>query len=182
MRQANVCLHNQNDKGMRQSFKKNQKKSERQTKGVRVHVPPMTKTQALMRSLLKPFFLIFFFKLRLDNKIHQQVTNSSGPSRVIIYTSSSFFFFFFHITDAGSSPRCGKGFFFFSQSQLSMQTVLRCPNSPRVQSHASTYVCTLTIQITGIPLSAWTHANAAHTDTDSSGYYNAALAAAVLNQ
>ena len=31
-------------------------------------------------------------------------------------------------TDAGSSPRCGKGF--FSQSQLSVQTLLRCPHSP----------------------------------------------------
>ena len=46
-------------------------------------------------------------------------------------------------TDAGSSPRCGKGC--FSQSQLSVQTLLRCPYSPRVQSHASTSVRTLKI-------------------------------------
>ena len=31
-------------------------------------------------------------------------------------------------TDAGSSPRCGKGF--FSQSQLPVKTLLRCPYSP----------------------------------------------------
>ena len=31
-------------------------------------------------------------------------------------------------TDASSSPRCGKGF--FSQSQLPVQTLLRCPYSP----------------------------------------------------
>ena len=33
--------------------------------------------------------------------------------------------------------RCGKGF--VSLSQLPLQTLLRCPYSPRVQSHASTY-------------------------------------------
>ena len=44
-------------------------------------------------------------------------------------------------TDAGSSPRSGKNF--FSQTQLPVQTVLRCPYSPRVQSHASTFMCTL---------------------------------------
>ena len=47
-------------------------------------------------------------------------------------------------TDAGSSPRCGKGF--FSRSQLPVQTLLRCPYSPRVQSHASTAVHTLKSQ------------------------------------
>ena len=30
--------------------------------------------------------------------------------------------------DAGAMPQCGKGF--FSQSQLSMQTPLRCPYTP----------------------------------------------------
>ena len=33
-----------------------------------------------------------------------------------------------HAVDAGSMTRCGKGF--FSQSQLSVQTVLRCPDIP----------------------------------------------------
>ena len=47
-------------------------------------------------------------------------------------------------TNAGSSPRFGKGF--FSQSQLPVQTLLRCPYSLRVQSHASTAVRTLKIQ------------------------------------
>ena len=48
-----------------------------------------------------------------------------------------------HATDAGSIPRCGKGF--FSQSHLSVQTLLRVSLHPRVQSHALTYVCTLKI-------------------------------------
>ena len=33
-----------------------------------------------------------------------------------------------YTADAGSIPRCGKGF--FSQSQLSVQTLLRCPYTP----------------------------------------------------
>ena len=32
-----------------------------------------------------------------------------------------------HAAGTGSIPRCGKGFFFFFQSQLSVQTLLRCP-------------------------------------------------------
>ena len=40
-----------------------------------------------------------------------------------------------HAADAGSIPRCGKGFF-FSQSQLSVQTLLRVSVHPRAQSHA----------------------------------------------
>ena len=76
-------------------------------------------------------------------------------------------------TDAGSSPRCSKGF--FSQSQLSVQTVLLCPYSPRVQSHASTSVCTLTIPNTGSHATVWTH-EILHTLTGMGG---AALAAAV---
>ena len=43
--------------------------------------------------------------------------------------------------DAGSIPRCGKGF--FSQSQLSMQTLLRCPYTQSVQSNVLTSVLTL---------------------------------------
>ena len=42
-------------------------------------------------------------------------------------------------TDAGSSPRCGKRF--FSQSQLSVQTLWQCPYSPvcnRMHQHLGT--------------------------------------------
>ena len=48
-----------------------------------------------------------------------------------------------HAADGGSIPRCGKGF--FSQSQLSVQTLLRVSAHPRVQSHALTSVRTLKI-------------------------------------
>ena len=44
----------------------------------------------------------------------------------------------YRYTDADSSPRYGKGF--FSQSRLVVQTLLRCPYSPRVKSQASTPV------------------------------------------
>ena len=47
-------------------------------------------------------------------------------------------------TDEGSSPRCGKDFF-SSHSQLPVQTLLRCPYSPSVQSRAPTFVRTLKI-------------------------------------
>ena len=42
----------------------------------------------------------------------------------------------------------------FLLGQLSVQTLLRCPYSPRVQSHASTPVCTLKIppKLAAIPL------------------------------
>ena len=45
--------------------------------------------------------------------------------------------------DAGSIPRCGK--VFFSQRQLSVQTLLRVFVHPRVQSHALTSARTLKI-------------------------------------
>ena len=48
-----------------------------------------------------------------------------------------------HAADAGSIPRCGKGF--FSQSRLSVQTLLRVSVHPLVQSHALTAVRTLKI-------------------------------------
>ena len=48
-----------------------------------------------------------------------------------------------HAAGAGSIPRCGEGF--SSQSQLSVQTLLRCPYTPRVQSHALISVRTLKI-------------------------------------
>ena len=48
-----------------------------------------------------------------------------------------------HVADAGSIPRCGKGFFY--QSQLSVQTLLRVSVGPRVQLRALTPVRTLKI-------------------------------------
>ena len=66
-----------------------------------------------------------------------------------------------HADDAGSIPQCGKGF--FSQSQLSVQTLLRCSYSPRVQSHAFPSVCTLKIPSTGNNTFVWTHENTART-------------------
>ena len=48
-----------------------------------------------------------------------------------------------HAADASSIPRCGKGF--FSQSQLSVQTLLRVSIHPRVKLYAFTSVCTLKI-------------------------------------
>ena len=41
-----------------------------------------------------------------------------------------------HVADTGSIPRCGKGF--FSQSQLSVQTLLQCTYSPVVDWAQST--------------------------------------------
>ena len=41
----------------------------------------------------------------------------------------------------GSIPLCGKGF--FSQSQLSMHTLLDVSIQPHVQSHTQTFVCML---------------------------------------
>ena len=43
---------------------------------------------------------------------------------------------------AGSIPLCGKG---LSQSQISVQTLLRCPYGPSVQMHALTSACTLKV-------------------------------------
>ena len=54
--------------------------------------------------------------------------------------------------------------FFFAQRQLPVQTVLRCPYSPRVQSHASTSVRTLQTPYLDNHASVWTHENAAHTN------------------
>ena len=48
-----------------------------------------------------------------------------------------------HAADAGSIPQCGKGF--FSQTQLSVHSLLRVSVHPRVQSHAFTSVRTLKI-------------------------------------
>ena len=43
-------------------------------------------------------------------------------------------------------------------------TLLRCPYSPRVQSHASASVCMLKIPNTGSYTIVWTHENTTHTD------------------
>ena len=66
-----------------------------------------------------------------------------------------------HDAEAGSIPRCGKGF--FSQSQLSVQTLLRSPYNPRVQSHALPSVRTLKIPQNGNHTFVWTNENTART-------------------
>ena len=43
-----------------------------------------------------------------------------------------------HAADAGSIPRCGKGFFY--QSQLSVKTLLRCPYTP-VRNRMHLHLC-----------------------------------------
>ena len=65
------------------------------------------------------------------------VKNRVGDVGQLVKTSDR------HAADAGSIPRCGKGF--FSQRQLSVQTLLRVSVHPRVQSHALTSVRTLKI-------------------------------------
>ena len=63
-------------------------------------------------------------------------------------------------TNEGSIPWCSKGF--FSQAQLSVQTLVRCPYSPHVQSHASTSVHMLKILNTGSHTTVWTYENTTH--------------------
>ena len=54
-------------------------------------------------------------------------------------------------TDVGLSAHCGKGF--FSQSQLSVQTLLQCPDGPCVQSHAPASMHMLKLQtLAAMPL------------------------------
>ena len=65
-------------------------------------------------------------------------------------------------TDAGWGPGCGRGF--FSRGQLSVQTLFRCPLSPRVQSLASTSERTLKIPDINSHMIVWTHENTAHAD------------------
>ena len=74
-----------------------------------------------------------------------------------------------HITDAGSSPRCGKGFCF--QSQLSVQTL----TAPVSKSHASTSVHTLKSRTLAV-IPVFEHTKILHTLI---GVGSAALAAAV---
>ena len=60
-------------------------------------------------------------------------------------------------TDTAASIHwCGKGFF-LPRVKLSVQTLPRCSYSPRVQSHTSTSVRTLTISNTGSHTTVWTH-------------------------
>ena len=61
-------------------------------------------------------------------------------------------------------PWCGKGF--FSQSQLSVQTLLRCPHSSVVQSRALTSVRVLKTPSTGSSTFVWTHENTTCTGTN----------------
>ena len=58
----------------------------------------------------------------------------------------------------------GAARYFFSQSQLPVQTVLRCPYRPRVQSLASTSTRTLKTPNTGSHTVVWPHGNNTHTD------------------
>ena len=66
-----------------------------------------------------------------------------------------------HAAEAGSISRCGEGV--FSQRQLSIQTLLRCPYNPRVQSHALTSVCTLKIPSNSSHTFVWTQENTVRT-------------------
>ena len=63
-----------------------------------------------------------------------------------------------HRNERHNIDACGKGI--FSQSQLSVQTLSRCPYSPRVQSHASTSAGTFKSN-TGSHSIVYTHENAA---------------------
>ena len=66
-----------------------------------------------------------------------------------------------HVADAGSIPRCGKGF--FSHNQLSVQTLLRVSVHHRVQSLALTSVCTLKIPWSMSEFGGlWKHSNIKH--------------------
>ena len=67
-----------------------------------------------------------------------------------------------HDTDAGSILRCGKGFL-SQRSQPSVQTLSRCPYSPRMRSYASTAVLTFKIPNTGSHSRMdWLQGNTAH--------------------
>ena len=66
-----------------------------------------------------------------------------------------------HAAEAGSIPRGGKRF--FSQSQLSMQSLLRCPYTPRVQLRALTSRRTLKIPSICSHTFVWTHENTIRT-------------------
>ena len=66
-----------------------------------------------------------------------------------------------HAAESGSISRRGKNF--SSLSQLSEQTLLRCPYSPRVQSHAFTSMRTLKIPSISTHTFVWTYENTART-------------------
>ena len=65
-----------------------------------------------------------------------------------------------HGTDVGLNPWSGKGF--FSQSQLSVQTLLVSVKPPPVHLHISTCVCTLKIPNAGRHTIVWTQENCRH--------------------
>ena len=46
-----------------------------------------------------------------------------------------------HAADAGSIPRCHKGFFFFFSQKLSVQTILRCAFTPPVCNRIYQRLC-----------------------------------------
>ena len=58
---------------------------------------------------------------RRMRKNHQRGWGGGGVAQLVRASDR-------HAADAGSIPRCGKGC--FSQSQLSVQTLLRCPYIP----------------------------------------------------
>ena len=100
----------------------------------------------LVTVLSKPWFLFYFVSVTVCyRKPHHVISASytmeiserkkkSGWGYSSVGRSSNR-----HAADAGSIPRCGKGF--FSQSQLSMQTLLRCPYTP-VRNHMHLHLCT----------------------------------------
>ena len=81
---------------------------------------------ASKQRLVRPYILFSFFRFQRGQDSSAGECRTERPGAVL--------------TGAGSSPRCGRGY--FSQSQLPLQTFLRCPYSPLVQSHASTSVRT----------------------------------------
>ena len=90
--------------------KKNKKKGIHSTKNVQ-HLFPLERIRQ-SRELLELYDVMY--DAGLDNW--------GGDAAPLITASDR------HATDAASIPRCGKGF--FSQSQLSEQTLLRCPYIP----------------------------------------------------
>ena len=79
-----------------------------------------------------------YIYIEIPSTLRNEVaSNVSGDVAQLVRASDR------HAADAGSIPRCGKGF--FSQSQFSVQTLLRVSVHPRVQSHALTSVNMLKI-------------------------------------
>ena len=85
-----------------------------------------SKTQYIVQrwseSLSSPVATVCFVQLSYYNAWEWNRTLRGGNAAQLVRASNH------HAADAGSIPRCGKGF--FSQSQLSVQTLLRCPYTP----------------------------------------------------